>query len=492
MVRKTKVLSLVLAFVLIMGSVAFGQPKDDFTTAVNVENTMEHIRHLSQEVGTRPGGLDGEWEGALYIKSIFESYGYDVELQPFAVKDQYIGKVIFEDESEWEMGSMTNTLISDTDVIEGEVVHVEKSDSGFEFASKSIEGKIVLMERGKAFWEEVDGEWNYNMDAINEQIEGAIKADAKGVILYSTEGSRGNYGSAFTNTIGVETDIPVLGAALIQGKWLKEMAKKDEVKIKLQTMHYSNLKSLNVIATKESNNNSQKAPIVVIGGHMDSVVGAPGANDNASGVAVTLELARVLNQYKSNTEIRFIAFGSEERGLLGSDHYVSELTEQEKERIVAMFSLDMISTDYADAEYLAVLKPFITNESGEMVVDEDGNKVVEAALLAETEVGYVDVFPATFNASDHVPFGEVGIDSALFIWMAIRDIDQDGEPDTDPNTGFPVEYIIEKVYHTPQDTIEENISKERLKSALDIITSAVSKLIDENMNEIEKTLAPAS
>jgi len=84
----------------------------------------------------------------------------------------------------------------------------------------------------------------------------------------------------------------------------------------------------NVIATLEGNTPSDS--ICVIGGHYDDITGtgdpftvAPGANDNASGVAAAIEVARVLkkNNFIPATTIKFIAFASEEQGLYGSSSY---------------------------------------------------------------------------------------------------------------------------------------------------------------------------
>ncbi|MDD4868359.1 MAG: M28 family peptidase, partial [Mycobacterium sp.] len=62
--------------------------------------------------------------------------------------------------------------------------------------------------------------------------------------------------------------------------------------------------------------------IYIIGGHYDSA-STPGADDNASGVALVLEAARILSQYPSDYTIRYMAFDMEEAGLIGSAHYAS-------------------------------------------------------------------------------------------------------------------------------------------------------------------------
>ena len=91
------------------------------------------------------------------------------------------------------------------------------------------------------------------------------------------------------------------------------------------------------------------SPHIVIGAHLDSVPQSPGAEDNASGVAVMLELARMVAEQPGDLPVRFIAFGAEEpRGEgddwhhYGSQHYVAELDDASRAAIVAMVALDRV------------------------------------------------------------------------------------------------------------------------------------------------------
>lgn len=86
---------------------------------------------------------------------------------------------------------------------------------------------------------------------------------------------------------------------------------------------------------------------VVIGAHYDTVPGSPGADDNASGVAVLLELARAFAQHPLKRPVHLIGFDLEEYGLLGSDHYAEKLKQQYQE-IRLMLSLEMLG--YATTE----------------------------------------------------------------------------------------------------------------------------------------------
>ena len=87
--------------------------------------------------------------------------------------------------------------------------------------------------------------------------------------------------------------------------------------------------------------------IVLITGHLDAITYgspytfAPGADDNASGCATVLEAARIMSQYEFPNTVRFVCFGAEELGLIGSEYY-AENAFNAGENIVAVMNLDMI------------------------------------------------------------------------------------------------------------------------------------------------------
>lgn len=82
------------------------------------------------------------------------------------------------------------------------------------------------------------------------------------------------------------------------------------------------------------------APILV-GAHYDGVLGSPGADDNATGVAVLLELARSLSANPAPYPVQLVAFDLEESGLLGSRAYAAHLRDQ-GQLIRLMVSLEML------------------------------------------------------------------------------------------------------------------------------------------------------
>jgi Zn-dependent M28 family amino/carboxypeptidase len=80
----------------------------------------------------------------------------------------------------------------------------------------------------------------------------------------------------------------------------------------------------NVVATLPAAQESPAAPLL-IGAHFDTVVGSPGADDNASGLAVLLEVARRLAGRPLDRPVQFVAFNLEEEDLLGSRAYAAHL-----------------------------------------------------------------------------------------------------------------------------------------------------------------------
>lgn len=87
-------------------------------------------------------------------------------------------------------------------------------------------------------------------------------------------------------------------------------------------------------------------PLVILGAHFDSVVGTPGADDNASGVAVLLESARLLAQLSLATPALFCAFNLEELNMIGSRAFARKITAAGM-KVELMISLEMVG--YTDA-----------------------------------------------------------------------------------------------------------------------------------------------
>ena len=107
-----------------------------------------------------------------------------------------------------------------------------------------------------------------------------------------------------------------------------------------------NLTTRNVIGIKEGASNQ----IIIIGAHYDAEChDCPGADDNAGGVAVMLEIARALQDESFNRTIYFIAFSAEEFGLIGSKSWLDN-HEDNRDNIIVMVNLDCVA--YGDKLFM--------------------------------------------------------------------------------------------------------------------------------------------
>jgi hypothetical protein len=209
----------------------------------------------------------------------------------------------------------------------------------------------------------------------------------------------------------------------------------------------------NVIAVKHAvNDTSGSARVVMIGSHLDSVMGGPGADDNGSGTGVYMEIARVLSQYAFDKEVRIGGYGNEENGEVGSKAYVAGLATSERARFIGSWVMDMVGTPYGLA------RPWIHSRDG------TSNYVIQSAYDAAARIGFAGLQNCRVSGSDHEPFLVANIPSAVFAWMGYQP-DPRGCGYNNYGMG------LEPQYHKPDDTMD-NISQARLQDTLNLIGSA--------------------
>lgn len=183
--------------------------------------------------------------------------------------------------------------------------------------------------------------------------------------------------------------------------------------------------------------------VIFIGAHYDHLGQAPdgtvwpGANDDASGVAVLLEIARSWHEagYVPRHTVVFAAWDAEEMGLVGSGHYVAH-PRYPLENTAAMIQLDMVGAG-----------------GDTLNIDGKGDLAQRFRDLAESRG--IDAEITDLGRSDHVPFAGAGVPSALLIWQ-----DEGG---------------AEPQYHRPVDTAA-TIDPEKLQAVGEIVGLAVMDL----------------
>lgn len=174
---------------------------------------------------------------------------------------------------------------------------------------------------------------------------------------------------------------------------------------------FSGRETLNVVAEKPGTAPDGERQLVYVTAHLDSIneaggvnAPAPGADDNASGAAGVLEIARVLAATTTRHDLRLVLFGGEEQGLHGSRIHVGRLARADRSRIAMVINMDMIGR-------LNTAAPSVLLEGAAV-----SRNVIDALARAAHDTSDLEVFVSLEPfASDHVPFINAGLPAVLTI-----------------------------------------------------------------------------
>ncbi|MGK7943733.1 MAG: M28 family peptidase [Microcystaceae cyanobacterium] len=176
----------------------------------------------------------------------------------------------------------------------------------------------------------------------------------------------------------------------------------------------------NLILSLPALNTSSAINPILIGAHYDTVPNSPGADDNGTGLAVLLELARFFQEYPCHFPLQFVAFDLEEYGLWGSKAYVNSL-EENKQKVRLMLSLEMLG--YCDQSlnsqvYPTGLKYFYPSTGNFIALVSNFNTIFDVRKLSQPIRRFVPCewltvplngqFVADTRLSDHSPFWDAG------------------------------------------------------------------------------------
>jgi Iap family predicted aminopeptidase len=225
-------------------------------------------------------------------------------------------------------------------------------------------GELPLVERGVCF---------FRIKALNAQ-----RAGAPALVVFGDALTRRGVPSGTLAGPGIR--IPVV---LVSARALR-----DDPEVQLEVDATSERRETqNVIAETPG---GEEGRVVMAGGHLDSVAGGPGINDNGSGAATLIELAEAIGSNPPGARVRVAFWGAEELGLLGSRHYVRSLSRGERRRIRAYVNLDMVGSP---------------NAVPELYSDGDARLARVLRGAAGAPLGKI----SAGGSSDHAPFQEAGV-----------------------------------------------------------------------------------
>ena len=280
------------------------------------DETWAFLQKLTEEMSPRQSATDEEEAAAEYLRQELESLGYEVELQPFTFERMAPERALRLPDGETLIGIPLR--MSGLGTVSGPLVHVGLAKDE-DIPNEGLTGRIALIQRGEIMFE--------------EKVTRVAGAGASAAVIYN------NVPRLFAGVLSSQADIPAISLSEEDGERLLDMMSGDslEVTVSLETKTYS---SRNVVAELPGDPGSDR--LLVVGAHYDTTQGTQGANDNGSGVASLLSVARELADGPSLPfELRFVLFGAEEVGLFGSRHYVSNLDQDEVDSIVAMINIDV-------------------------------------------------------------------------------------------------------------------------------------------------------
>ena len=289
---------------------------------------MDNLSRLCDDFGSRFGGSEGERLAAEFIQAKFEEYGLkNVHMEPI----EYIG---------WTRGEVSLEIVSPIQKsipcislphsppvdMEGVIIDMEDgAPEDFDSRADDIKGKIVMTT--SVFSPKDTKRWVHR----NEKFGRSLLAGAIGFLFVNhypgygpATGGIGDHGKA--------APAPGLSIAKEDGAFIQRLiARKGPVTVRIRTTDtLAPMTSWNIIGDLPGEQYPDE--IVLLGSHYDGHDISQGAVDPASGVAAVLEAARVLAKHAAPLPrtLRFVAWGVEEIGLLGSNAYVREHADELK------------------------------------------------------------------------------------------------------------------------------------------------------------------
>ena len=152
-------------------------------------------------------------------------------------------------------------------------------------------------------------------------------------------------------------------------------------------------------------------PAILVGGHLDSVTVSAGANDDGTGVAAMLELARVLSQYNWPLDVYFGAWNAEEIGLIGSGEVANILHERDVDLLVH-YNVDMLLVPNPYSPTVLMAYPIGSYQDGEYWAD------LPMTMSSNYGQDRIEPVPSSdftgWHSSDHWPFIQEGYVRSLF------------------------------------------------------------------------------
>ena len=284
-------------------------------------NALALLRTLAVEIGPRVQGTEGEQRAATFLSDQFQELGYNVERESFSIPAFNVEQLeVLVDGAALTANAF---VLASPGSVQGGLVAVPGTGSPGDFAQVDVRNAVALVERGTLLFA--------------DKVTNAAAAGAVGVMIFN------NAAGAFEGGFLQPSAIPAVAISREDGLRLRDLTAVATVTASILLEGRAAVaQSQNVITIPQ-----EGSCAIYVGGHYDTVEGVPGANDNASGTALVLELARAFAASPTRDLVCFAAFGAEEAvgasaGIAGSRALVERITnDPSREPPLFMLNLDV-------------------------------------------------------------------------------------------------------------------------------------------------------
>lgn len=402
----------------------------------------EHLRHLTKAIGPRLTSSHNLMEAERWCRDQFQAWGLEARLEPWGEfpvgfdRGPASGGMAAPEAIEYEL-----TTPAWTPGVFGPVRGVAL------LAPQSQRELAALRERLTGAWIVELPSGKDSRDAkVKEKLTEALRAAGVAGFVRRARSDKGLVHTGGRHSIAWDAlprDVQVIVRADQYDDLVRRLGESQEVELELSIdnrFFRGPVPQHNVVAEIPGARTPQE--VVIVGGHLDSWDGAEGASDNGTGVATTMEAARLLVESGARPArtIRFVLWGGEEQGLLGSRAYVEQHS-GELDDISAVLVHDGGTNYLSGIGVTPEMKPQIDRVFAP-VMKLDDDKPFEVHVVEGLRTG----------GSDHTPFIRAGVPG--FFW------DQAGDADYD------------HVHHTQHDLLENAIEDYQRHSAVVVAIAA--------------------
>jgi hypothetical protein len=296
---------------------------------ISEEGLRQTLTVLTKQIGTRLAGTAGEKAAADHLVEQFTAAGADVHVETFPVKSLNVRRQHLEilADGAWRpfrCSLFSNTPGTDDAILEAPLVFFE-SPAEYRRADLShLRGKAVVH-----LGAHIESRQSYRR-LIEAAPAFLLLVDVR--FPGETPLADGMF-PAYTRAIGA---VPTINVAFMDA-WRWKQGGASSARLRVAGGMTDGL-SQNVIA--EFKGNADDNGVIVLGAHHDTQADSPGADDNGTGAAGLVELARALSGRKHRRTVRLVSFGAEEQLSVGSAAYVRRHRTELAERGRLMFNLD--------------------------------------------------------------------------------------------------------------------------------------------------------